>query len=132
MFTKNLRINFYDTDAAGILFFGNLFKLAHQVYELFLEEISPERNFFDDELLLPIIHSEADYKAPLKAGEKIEVQLFVSKLKSSSFELTYLFLSNNTLKASAKTVHVSVDRQKFQKVNLPAQLKKAFNNYTQK
>ncbi len=132
MFETKLRINFFDTDAAGILFFGNLFRLAHHAYELFLEKISPRRNFFDDQVLLPIVHSEADYKAPLKAGDVTNVKLFVSKLGESSFELTYQFFCEGILKAQARTVHVSVDKEKFKKISLPSDLKNSLMKYFNK
>lgn len=118
------RINFYDCDPAGILFFANIFRLAHKSYEQFLSEISPERNFFDDDsVLLPIIHSEADYLKPLTAGSDVTVEVTASVVKKSSFELTYNISKGETLYGSVKTVHVAVDKKSFAKTELPPELK---------
>lgn len=123
MFHTKERLNFYDCDPAGIIFFASLLKLAHTSYEKFLAEISPNRNyFFDNELVLPIIHCEADYHKPLKAFDEIDITITVQKLKQSSFELYYTFEVNQILFAEAKTAHVCVDKKKFSKTNLPGDL----------
>lgn len=124
MFQTKERLNFYDCDPAGIIFFASLLKIAHTVYEKFLAQISPNRNFFfDDELVLPIIHCEADYHKPLKAFDEVDVTVTVKQVGDSSFELNYKFEIASNLYAEAKTVHVCVDKKKFEKTNLPNQLK---------
>lgn len=129
LFQAKMRINFYDCDPAGIMFFANIFKFAHTAYELFLNNISPERNFFfDDELVLPIIHSEADYKKPLKAFQEIDCRVEVNELRNSSFELHYTFLVDGKIYATASTVHVCVAKETFEKCNLPGSLKDALRN----
>lgn len=125
------KINFYDCDPAGILFFANIYKIAHKAYESFLLDISPERDFFSDgNILLPIIHSEADYIKPLTPGNKIEIEVSVSILRQSSFELTYNVLLDDDLCAKVKTVHVAVDKKSFSKTNLPGNLKDSLFAHT--
>jgi YbgC/YbaW family acyl-CoA thioester hydrolase len=130
MFTLKDKIYFYDCDPAGILFYANIFKIAHKCYEEFLSDISDVRNFFfDDSVLLPIIHSEADYFNPLSAGEDIVINVFASVVKESSFELTYKLLRGGETCIIAKTVHVAVDKKSFAKTKLPEELKtKLFEN----
>jgi len=128
MFLTKERLNFYDCDPAGIIFFASLLKIAHTAYEKFFAEISPMRNFFfDDEIVLPIIHCEADYYKPLKAFAEIDVSVIVKEVRDNSFELNYKFEIDNKLYAEAKTVHVCVDKKIFEKTNLPNQLKSKLN-----
>jgi len=119
------RINFFDCDPAGILFYANIYKKAHEAYEKFLESLDLEIDFFDnDKFVLPIIHSEAEYKNVLKAGDEITVEVKVTSLRDSSFELTYFFLDENkNVKTVVKTVHVTVDKENFKKVLLDTELK---------
>lgn len=125
MFAVKKRIDFYDCDPAGILFFGRIFNLAHHAYELFLEENSGGKNYFADKnILLPITHTEADYKSPIKAGEVVTIELSVSILKSSSFELSYKITNNGTLCAEVKTVHVCINKSDWKKCELPEELGK--------
>jgi acyl-CoA thioester hydrolase/1,4-dihydroxy-2-naphthoyl-CoA hydrolase len=124
MFKTNLRVNFYDCDPAGILFFANLFKFAHTGYEQMMESFNLEIDFFDDEnYVLPIITSAAKFIKPIKSGDRLELTITVSNLKDSSFELSYTFLHNNFVLAEVKTVHVCVDKNVFKKVELPGSFK---------
>lgn len=133
MFQTKERLSFYDCDPAGIIFFASLLKIAHTTYEKFLAHISPNRNFFfDKELVLPIIHCEADYYKPLKAFDEIDVSVVVKEARDNSFELNYKFEIDSKLYAEAETIHVCVEKNKFVKTSLPIQLKEKLNEYLQK
>ena len=120
MFHTKIRVNFYDCDPAGIIFYANIFKMAHTAYEQLFEKISPDRNiFFDEEIVLPITHSEANYFMPLKTGQITDVSVTVPVIKESSFELNYLFEVNGDKHAEVKTVHVCVNKTSFMKNALP-------------
>lgn len=133
MFQTKERLSFYDCDPAGIIFFASLLKIAHTTYEKFLAHISPNRNFFfDKEFVLPIIHCEADYHKPLKAFDEIDVSVVVKDVRDNSFELNYKFEIDSKLYAEAKTIHVCVEKNKFEKTSLPIQLKEKLNENFQK
>jgi 1,4-dihydroxy-2-naphthoyl-CoA hydrolase len=123
MVTTKVKIQFHDCDPAGILFFANIYKLAHNAYQEFLEQGLTWNYFEDGNVALPIIKSTAEYHKPMKSGEVFTVKLLVSNLKDSSFELTYLFYDNaSDLYAEVKTVHVSVNKITFEKIKLSADL----------
>jgi YbgC/YbaW family acyl-CoA thioester hydrolase len=121
MFITRVKVYFYDADPAGIIFYASLFKYVHAAYEEFMRSLHTERNFFfDKDYVLPIIHADADYIKPIKVGDELEIELMVSLLKKSSFELTYRFYKNSReFSAIAKTVHVCVLKEKFEKIELP-------------
>ncbi len=125
MFTKLVSINFFDTDAAGVLFFGNLFRLAHSAYEEFMSEGNFEKNYFlDKEFAIPIVHTEANYLKPILPSTQLKVELTVEELKESSFALEYFFINGNqTILAKAKTVHVFVSKKEWKKTPIPADVK---------
>ncbi|RMG79660.1 MAG: acyl-CoA thioesterase [Bacteroidetes bacterium] len=130
MFKIKERINFYDCDPAGIMFYGNIYRVTHKAYELFLEHLFPEQNVFtNQEVVLPIIHSEADYFNPLVTSDEVEVQIKVSSLKKSSFELNYEVIKGEKICCSVKTVHVSVSKKTFEKIELPKELKERLENH---
>ena len=124
MFTSKVKVYFYDADPAGLIFYASLFKYAHAAYEDFLRSLNTERDyFFDREYVLPIIHAEADYLRPISVGDELRIDIEVSLLKKSSFEMSYRFYKNiDQLAASAKTVHVCVLKEKFVKIELPVNL----------
>ncbi|KAB2846705.1 MAG: acyl-CoA thioesterase [Melioribacteraceae bacterium] len=126
MFKQKIRINFYDCDPAGILFYANLFKFAHKTYEALIESFEMKAGYFDNEnFVVPIIHTEGNYFIPMNPGDKIEVSVYVSQIRNSSFELTYNFTNHdsNTC-AQVKTVHVFVDKISFKKINVPEEILK--------
>ena len=121
MFTTKVKVYFYDADPAGIIFYASLFKYVHAAYEDMMRSLHTERDyFFDKEYILPIIHAEADYVKPIKVGDELRIDVLVSLLKNSSFELSYKFYKDDGMfTAIAKTVHVCVLKEEFKKIELP-------------
>lgn len=125
MFQTEAKINFFDCDPAGILFFGNFFKIAHAAYEELLKNGNLTRNYFsDNDYALPLVHSEGDFLKPLRPCESARLQVIVSLLKESSFELTFQ-IGNGAGQTCAivKTVHVAVSRKNWKKTRIPEDLK---------
>ena len=120
-----------DTDAAGILFFGNYIKLAHIIYEEFMENIGFSLcDIIDNaEILILIVHTEADFKKSMHLGDRYELSVKVSKIGNSSFILSYTFTSDNTVTATAETVHVTVDKASNKPVGLSPQLVEQLKQY---
>ncbi|MCG6913976.1 acyl-CoA thioesterase [bacterium BMS3Abin03] len=118
------RINFYDCDPAGILFYANIFRMCHSAYEKLVSTFELKKDYWrNDEFAVPIIKSSADYIKPFKSGDEINIQVSVSDLRESSFELTYK--CTNQFKdfcAEVKTVHVFVDKKSWQKANLLSEI----------
>ncbi len=126
MFTYHTTIRLHDTDAAGILFFSNQFKMAHDAFEAFLESINyPISCFLQDcNFSLPIVHAESDYLAPLNLGDSISIAVKVEKIGETSFTLCYnIFNKEKKLMGKVTTVHVSVDRNSGGKIRLPKDFK---------
>lgn len=130
MFNTKVKVYFYDADPAGIIFYASIFKFAHYAYEDLMRSFNLEKNyFFDEEIILPIIHTQADYFSPIKVGEEILISVTTSQLRDNSFELSYKFTdSNDKIRGSAKTVHVCVKKENFKKVHLPADLFEKLKN----
>ncbi len=92
----NEELNFFDCDPAGIIFFSRLFDFCHSAYEQLIDSFDLDEDYWDNPVyVVPIIHTECDYYRPIKYGDEIEIQLSVSNLKNSSFELTYSLLLND-------------------------------------
>jgi len=129
MYKKEIKVNFFDTDPGGIIFYANIFRYIHTAYEEFLAHFNTQINFFDDNTyILPIIHTEADYISPIKLHENLQIEIIVTQLKKSSFELCYnISTQNEKLKCRAKTVHVCVDKKTFMKEELPEELHKSLS-----
>jgi YbgC/YbaW family acyl-CoA thioester hydrolase len=131
MFTVKRKINFYDCDAAGVLFFARIYELCHSAYEELIESFNLEEDYWNNEnYIVPIIKSEASYHKPLKYGDIVTVEIKVVQLKTSSFELNYECRNEkNEVTNKIKTVHVCVDKKSWTKSTLGKKVFDGFSNH---
>ena len=130
-YSHEATISLYDVDGAGLLFFGNHYRLHEDAYEAFLEEhgFSVGRVLREGEWLVPIVHSEADYSLPLTTGDKLIIKLGCESLSTHSFVLVSVFLKDGSAEAArVRTAHVVVDRQTGQKAPIPNELRGALES----
>jgi len=127
MFEHLLTVRLHDTDAAGILYFGSQFRMAHETFEAWIESKGAGiRHFFtaDTDFILPIVHAEADYKAPVVLGDKLTVEGSVSRIGDTSFTTRYRFIQEDRQEVGTATlVHVAVNRKINGKIPLPEALR---------
>lgn len=126
MFTYRTTVRLYDTDAAGLLFFGNHFRIIHAAYEAYLESAGLGMGDIirGGELLLPIIHAEADYYEPMFVGDKLTVELTADEPTTHSYTLNFLLKNGEGRKVGAvRTVHVCLDNTSREKTPLPDKLR---------
>ena len=117
MFTSKRKINFYDCDPAGILFYAKIYELCHSAYEEMIQSFGLNENYWTNEdYVVPIIHSEATYHKPLLYDSFVEIELSVSSISSSAFKLTYTCKNDNgELCVEVLTTHVFVDKKTWKK-----------------
>ena len=131
MFKTTKKINFYDCDPAGILFYGRVYELCHFAYEDLIASFNLKEDYWNnDDYIVPILKSEAHYHKPMKYGDTITIELKVSKLKSSSFELEYE-LKNEAADVCTlvRTVHVFVDKSTWNKCEIKKEVKEYLEKY---
>lgn len=134
-FIYKTQIRLHDTDAAGLLFFANQFKILHDAYEHVLEKMGfgfknllHQRSYF-----LPIVHAQSDYKKPLFVGDKIVVTVKVEHIGTTSFSFAYTIHNlKKELVGAGKTVHVTIDKKSHTKIALPKECKQALLKFSGK
>jgi len=123
LFKKEFLVSFGDADPQGILYHARIYNFAHLLLEEFWAAHQRGWNFWfnNPEWAVPLRHSEADYLAPLKVGEKFLGEISVSEIGESSVTFTCEFYcaGNGKPAAVVKTVHVFVNRATFQKITVP-------------
>ena len=123
-YRKTVRL--YYTDAAGILYYSNIYKMAHDVYEEMLSKIGLSVPYILEEsgFLLPFVHSEADYMGTITVGMELDIHLKVERIGNTAYTLCYDFLDAKAVQvAFVKTVSVAVDKKTLQKIPLPEKLR---------
>ena len=122
MFTYQTKVKLHDTDAAGVIFFANQFKMVHDAYETMLESIGCgfDEIIRNKDYFFPIVHAEGDYKAPLHVGDPIEIQVKIEKIGQTSFIFSYTLLNpKQEIVGTARTVHVAVNKKTYTKIPIP-------------
>ncbi len=90
MITSKKKINFYHCDPAGILFYAKLFEICHSVYEEMISGFNLEENYWqNDDYVVPIVKCDAGFYKPVKPGEEVTVELVVTELRETTFQLDY-------------------------------------------
>ena len=85
------RVEFSETDMAGIVHYSNFFRYMEAAEHEFFRSLgfSVVTRQVDPPVGWPRVHAECDYKQPLHFEDEIEIRLLVSEKRSKS--LTYKF-----------------------------------------
>lgn len=130
-FSTRVKIKFREGDPAQIMYFGNVFSLAHDAFEEFIVEAGYkwEEWFRTKDYMIPIRHTEADFLAPFMPGKYYEINATVAHLGQSSFTMAYELASGSTVHARVKMVHTCLDQKSKQKIDLPFQMRARLEVY---
>jgi 1,4-dihydroxy-2-naphthoyl-CoA hydrolase len=122
MFHYRTQIRLKDTDATGVLYFSEQFKFALETFEEFLKDRGFSwRELMASPFLLPVVHAEADYIAPMMVGDELEIILKVAKVGTSSMTLQYSLRDpqRGMIVGRVEIVHVVVDKTTRTSVPIP-------------
>ncbi len=124
-------VRMYDTDTAGILYFGQQFRFANDALESMMAAcgFSFYRMFKEEVYGIVVVHADADYKASLHVGDVIRVDSWVSQIGTTSFHLCYEIYRGDELAGTVKTVHVAIDRIAGGKIPIPAEMLGCLGRY---
>jgi len=130
-FEHPITARFHEVDRVGIVFFGRAFEYAHICFE---EMLVAALDDFDavlgsGQLVLPIVHAEADYRRPIRQFDRLVAALDIERLSTRSMT------SRITLRSAADADDVRVvvrmkqafvDGRTFEGIARPAALDAGF------
>ena len=85
-------VSWGDCDPAGLVYFPRFFEKFHDAMERWFGDALGQPYdalIMGRKLGLPSVHTEADFLAPCRFGERLVVELRVARLGRSSIELVY-------------------------------------------
>ena len=130
-FIHRRKVRLQDTDATGVLYFPEQFKMALETFEDFLSHHQMSlRELIDSPYLLPVVHAEANYLAPVMVGDELDIYLTVQAVGTKSVTLAYRFVDHKKKLdvGTATIVHVTIDRHTRSSVPMPDFLKVIFES----
>jgi acyl-CoA thioester hydrolase len=90
------RVEFSDTDMAGLMHYSNYFRFMETVESAFFRSLGYSIVSKQD---LPVgwprVHAECDYAAPLCFEDEVEIHLLVSEKRSKSLSYVFKFIKLN-------------------------------------
>lgn len=128
-FTFSTPVRFADVDHAGIVYYPRFFHLFHLAFEeLFRQRIGP-RAYLDvldrRRIGFPAVRAEADYKAPLRFGDTVEIDVTVARLGRTSITFRYRLwrAEPRVLAAEGQVVCAVTDLTRFVAVEVPEDIR---------
>ncbi len=121
------RVLYGDTDAAGVVYYGNYMRYFEQGRTEYMRDlVQTYREIESQGLVLPVIECYTRYKAPAAYDDLLVIETSLVELKNVSCRFNYRIYRKDeedtlTLLAKGFTVHASVDRN-GKLTRLPAEL----------
>ncbi len=97
-FTHRRRIEFRETDMAGIVHFSNFFAYMEQAEHAFLRSVGMGVicEVEGQKISWPRVNANCDYKVALKFEETIDIEVSVAKIGTKSVTYSFDFLREKT------------------------------------
>jgi hypothetical protein len=120
-FSEHLVIRLPHTDAAGVIFYPRIFEIEEELFERWLELGGfSVRAMIDGRLApTPIVHCEADYRMPLRVGDRVTAALSGVAVGRSGYTLAWQFSLPSGIAISARVKRVAIDLAAGESVALP-------------
>jgi acyl-CoA thioesterase FadM len=124
-FSEHFVVRLPHTDAAGVLFYPKIFEIEEELFERWLELGGfSVRAMLDGRLApTPIVHCEADYRRPVRVGDRLAVRLAGVGVGRTSFELAWEMALDGAVAVAVRVRRSSIDRASGRAVDLPPALR---------
>ena len=122
MYRYETVIRMHHTDAAGLVFYANVFVLAHECYESFLQGqgMSLASMLAEGDYIAPIVCARADLKAAMRMSDKITIDMELAQTGKSSYELACKFTNEQgKITAETTTIHAVIEKNTSQPIRIP-------------
>jgi YbgC/YbaW family acyl-CoA thioester hydrolase len=125
------RVRFQDIDAAGILFYARAFEYFHDAYAALLEARGVDLPTIIGEKRwgAPLGHAEADFKAPMRYGDRIVIEIVSGEIGTKSLKVFYRVRAENDeahVFCTGMTAHVFIDFATFKSRPVPDEVRAIF------
>lgn len=113
-FNLRRRVEFVETDMAGIMHFSNFFRFMESAEAAFYRSLGFSIVKQIEGTGWPRVHAECDYASPLRFEDEVEVRLLVKEKRTRSISLLFKFIKtekgNEIVAATAAVTAVYITR----------------------
>lgn len=122
-------VRFADEDHAQIVYYPRFFHFFHEAFEeMFAAHGVPYRQCLDENVGWPAVHAEADYKRPVRFGDRLEILVSVARVgeTSASFEYVGTRVGDVEPAVTGKIVVACLDMATMRPQPIPARYRALF------
>lgn len=123
------RVELQEVDAAGVVFYAQFLVIAHRAYEAAFAALGCDLAglLAEGRWALPMVHVEADYRRPLRHGDRIAVEVRCARAGGKSFTLAFTLrpVDGGEPHATVTHVHACLDRASGTSAELPETVRAA-------
>ena len=103
-FCHRRRVEFRDTDAAGIVHFSVFFNYMEEAEHAFLRNLGLDVFLVDNETAIsfPRVAAKCDYRSPIRFGELVDVETNIERIGKSSVTYKFIFRRDETVIAEGQ------------------------------
>ncbi len=117
--TERMRVNWVDTDGSGLIHYTAALRYFEVPEHVLMRELFADRPF-----LLPRVHVEADYEAPLRYPDEFDCTARVANVGRTSVSWEYEIVRTDGVRAiRGRIVAVAVDHD-GQTMEIPSDARK--------
>ena len=117
-FTFSRRVEFAETDMAGIVHFANFYRMMENAEHAFFRSLgfSIHQDFDGQTIGWPRVSATCDFFRPLRFEEAVDVQLLVAEVRTRSIRYAFRFWKNESgdrvevARGQVVTVAAALDR----------------------
>lgn len=129
-YETEVKVRFGDVDAAGIAYFPSIYNMIHRVFEDLWEfhvGVSYADLIKGQGLGFPLVHSNVDFKSPLRFGDTPRVVVTCDKLGRSSLGLRYRFFLGEELVLDAHMTTACIEMARLKSCPIPDKYRESLN-----
>ncbi|MDA1265182.1 MAG: thioesterase family protein [Planctomycetota bacterium] len=126
-----LQVRFGHVDPAGIVYFPRIYDYLHDVFEELWEKHVGQRYYhllLERKIGFPLVHSEVDFRSPMRFGDRPVVSVTCFKLGRSSLGLRYVFRLADRVCVDARQVTSCVNLERMEPIEIPPQYRERFED----
>ncbi len=117
-----VKVRFGDVDAAGIAYFPSIYNMIHRIFEDMWEfHVGvPYVDLINGQGLgFPLVHSDVNFRSPLRFGDEPRVVVTCEKLGRSSLALRYRFFLGEELALDACMTTACIEMARLKSCAIP-------------
>lgn len=122
-FSIEKKIYYYDTDAGGVVYYGNYLKHLEEGRNEFCASKGMDlAKLAKSGVEFPVVHVEVDYKSPARYGDTVRIYTRLEKIGGSSLHFYQEIHRDDKLLIKARVVWACIDKE-FKARPVPDEIK---------